>query len=201
MSSLDMRAVRRSFSSFGLLFALPALLACAACSSSPTSDGTSAETTEEALCADPPCRSVGDDDGTKKTRGGGSGGGAIATVPGPVHIQGYSLDGCNFAGQWSSYWGSPTGTQYSPISFDAEWGSMNGAYNNGTMSAQTAVDSGGNAVLVGQWKRTIGNSGGPCQYGNFWFRISGDASSCSLAGQWDYCGTGQAFSWLATQSH
>jgi hypothetical protein len=173
------------------------LLASVGCSSAPQ-DGESTDVASDALCAEPPCRR--DPDQPKPKPGAPKG--AMASVPAPVvHTQGWDWNGCNFNGYWSSYWGSPTGTYTSGLALNASDTAVNGNYNNGTVSAVPAYDSNGMPVIVGTWNRTIGNSGGPCQSGNFWFRIHGDASGCYLSGLWDYCGTGQSYVWEASQPH
>lgn len=118
-----------------------------------------------------------------------------------VLLAGYGLDGCNWAGQWFSQWASSTGAFYTGVlNLDYGTNGISGTYNNGTIEGLYL--NGDFSKVQGVWKRTRGDSGGACQYGNFEFYLSASSSTgCQINGWWDYCGTGERWLWTSSQNH
>jgi hypothetical protein len=112
---------------------------------------------------------------------------------------GWDWNGINWNGTWRSTWGSDTGEYHGLIHVSApgQVGEASGTYDNGTMYGYVYVtpDSFGNPMLRfrGRWDRTQGDSGGPCQYGQFSLDLIASGTdpwgnpNTAFVGSWTYC--------------
>lgn len=113
---------------------------------------------------------------------------------------GWDWNGVNWCGVWDTNWGSSTGSYNSQISVkcSGQVGPATGTYNNGTLNGYTYYhrDSFGNVTALrfkGTWKRTQGNSGGSCNYGQFSLDLVASGTdrygnpSSKFFGPWTYC--------------
>jgi hypothetical protein len=117
-----------------------------------------------------------------------------------VLLAGYDNNGCNWFGSWLSQWTSSTGWYTGVLNLDYGTNGISGTYNNGTIEGLYV--NGDFSKVRGVWKRTKGNSGGACQYGNFEFSLSFSfPTGCQIYGWWDYCGTGERWLWNSSQAH
>jgi hypothetical protein len=96
-----------------------------------------------------------------------------------------ALQACSWAGTWNGTWSSPIGDFKSPLMVTEQ---------GGAVSASDRVDAGNVGIIRGKvtgsafsgtWRRTIGTSGGPCEYGEVTGTISVDCKSFS--GTWYWC--------------
>lgn len=116
-------------------------------------------------------------------------------------MAGADINGVNWCGKWHTIWSSPTGKSYSPIKVYCwgQVGSAKGEYNNGTMEGWTYYDydNFGNVKALkfdGIWRRKQGDSGGPCNYGQFSLDLTASDTRgkdgfplSDFHGQWSYC--------------
>lgn len=100
--------------------------------------------------------------------------------------------GVNWCGTWASTWGGPAGGPwYGNLSVNCLDG--RGSYPNGVTEGTFyyVYDTFGTVSGLryqGVWRRTAGNSGGPCQYGQFALDLSSDnAPNTRFYGNWTYC--------------
>ena len=118
--------------------------------------------------------------------------------PFEMTLRGWDYNGVNWCGKWATNWGSGTGQYSSTINVQCsgQVGSASGTYNKGTLTGQTEFiyDLAGQASAVrfeGEWRRTQGDSGGPCKYGQFYLDLVasgyGTPPSSKFFGYWTYC--------------
>jgi hypothetical protein len=118
--------------------------------------------------------------------------------PFEMMLRGWDYNGVNWCGRWATNWGSPTGQYSSTIDLECsgQVGPVSGTYNNGKLTGNSYLifDQAGQASAVrfeGEWRRTKGDSGGPCQYGRFYLDLvasgSGTPPSSKFFGYWTYC--------------
>lgn len=98
----------------------------------------------------------------------------------------------SFYGHWYSTWYAFNGQRFSsPLDLNTTPNGISGQYDNGIVNGSYV--NGDRTLATGYWQRTQGNSGGPCQYGRFTFRLVNG----QILGRWSYCDDQPVWEWRA----
>jgi len=98
----------------------------------------------------------------------------------------------SFPGHWYSTWYASNGQRFSsPLDLNTLPNGISGQYTNGVLNGSYV--NGDRRFVTGYWQRTQGDSGGPCQYGRFAFRLANG----QILGRWSYCNDEPLWQWKA----
>lgn len=96
-----------------------------------------------------------------------------------------SPEACSWAGTWNGTWTTPIGDIKSPFVVTQEGGALSGNYRVDAAHVGVVHATVKGNAFSGTWRRTVGTSGGPCDYGDLNGEMSADCKSFS--GKWYWC--------------